>query len=469
MGRRKSVKQVEIAVSAIAHNGTAIGRTDEGMVVFVEDAVPGDRAIVQLLRKRKGSWSGRVVELLAESPHRVEPLCKHFGVCGGCSWQHLNYPEQIRQKENIVYDAIRRIAKIEDVLYLPIKSAERISYYRNKLEFTFSAYRWLTKEELSDPEQESFYPSLGFHRPGNFSKIVNVEHCHLQNSVSNEIRNFVRQFTVERNFEFYDIKKQQGFLRNLIIRSNQKGEFMVIIVFGKNLTDQIKELCLALTDSFTPIKSLYIVINEKRNDSLFDQKFIRVYGDEYLTESLGHVKFLISPKSFFQTNTRQAEVLYNIVAEFAQLSGRETVLDLYCGVGSIGIFLAANAAKVIGVETIAEAIDDAQLNASENQLQNCHFIVSDAKEVALSSLTEQFGNIDVVIVDPPRAGLHEEVCKHLLELEPQRIVYVSCNPSTQARDLSLLTQKYQLVKVQAVDLFPHTNHVESVALLSLRK
>lgn len=469
MGRRKSIKEVEISVTAIAHDGSAIGRTDEGMVVFVEGAVPGDRAAVQLLRKRKGSWNGRVVKLLEESPHRVEPMCKHFGVCGGCSWQHLNYNEQIRQKENIVYEAIRRIAKINDVIFLPIKSAEHISYYRNKLEYTFSAYRWLTKEELSDPEQESFYPSLGFHRPGNFSKIVNIEHCHLQGSVSNEIRNFVRQFTVDRKFPFYDIKKHVGFLRNLIIRSNQQGEIMCILVFGENQSEKIQELCLALTDSFSQIKSLYIVINEKWNDSLFDQKFIKVYGDEFLTESLGHVKFLISPKSFFQTNTRQAEVLYNIVAEFARLSGSETVLDLYCGVGSIGIFLAVNAAKVIGVEAIAEAIEDAKVNARENQLQNCHFVVSDAKEMALSSLSHQFGKIDVVIVDPPRAGLHEDVCANLLELEAETIVYVSCNPSTQARDLSLLSKKYQLLKIQAVDLFPHTNHVESVALLSLQK
>lgn len=469
MGRKKSIKLVDVTITAIAHNGLAIGRNDEGMVVFVENAVPGDKVTVQLSRKRKGSWNGRAIKLLEASAHRTQAMCKHFGVCGGCSWQNLDYNEQIRQKENIVYDAIRRIAKITDAIFLPIKGAEHNSYYRNKLEYTFSAFRWLNQEELQDPTQKSFYPSLGFHRPGNFSKIVDIQHCHLQAEPSNEIRNFVRQYTIEHNHPYYDIKKHEGFLRNLIIRSNKQGQIMCILVFGENRKQEIDDLVATLQKSFSAISSIYKVINEKWNDSLFDQTFVKVYGDDYLIETLGHVKFLISPKSFFQTNTRQAEELYKIVAEFANLNGNETVLDLYCGVGSIGIYLASKALKVIGVETIAEAIEDAKLNSRENQLENCHFLVSDAKEISLEALEQQFGIIDVVIVDPPRAGLHEGVCTNLLQFAAKTIVYVSCNPSTQARDLAILSQKYRLEKIQAVDLFPHTNHVESVALLSLQK
>ncbi len=466
---RKNNKTAVIRIHGIAHNGHAVGRTEEGMVVFVEGAVPGDLAEVVLLRKRKGSWHGRVQMILTESEYRTDSFCEHFGVCGGCSWQHLNYEAQMKFKSDWVKDAIQRIAKIEDVQFEDPLPAEKTTYYRNKLEFTFSAHKWFTSTDKNQEKGSEPSFALGFHRPGHFSKVVDIQKCFLQADPSNEIRNFVRSFAVEHGYSFYDIKKHEGFLRTLIIRNTIDGSVQCILSVGEEDSKKLKEIVDATTNSFPQIRSFYTVLNTKWNDSLFDLDFQLQHGEAYLTETLDHVKFLIGPKSFFQTNTRQAARLYRQVEEYANLTGKETVFDLYCGVGSIGIYLARKAAKVVGIEEIPEAISDAKINAQANHIEHCHFLVSDAKDARLSEIADIHGFPDLVVIDPPRTGLHEQVCESLNLLGAPRIIYVSCNPATQARDLGLLAERYKLEKIRAVDLFPHTNHVESVALLSLQR
>lgn len=467
--RKKTIRKEIVQVTGIAHKGSAVGRTAEGLVVFVDHAVPGDQVEVSLIKKRKGVWQGKTESILTPSPHRKEPVCNHFGICGGCSWQHLNYTEQLNQKQTVVYDALTRIAKIDQALFEPIVAASQTEFYRNKLEFTFSNNRWLTEQELNTELTESDKRALGFHRPGNFNKVVDIQRCHLQSDASNEIRNFIKDFAMQRNWEFYNIRENIGFLRNLIIRSNAQNQIMCILVTAYEDQDKLEALLEVLPNRFPEIVSLYKVINPKKNDSLFDLNFIKVFGQDYLTEKLDHVNFLIGPKSFFQTNSRQATELYRIVKDFCSLKGTETVYDWYCGVGSIGIYLADSAKQIVGVDEIGEAISDAYLNAESNQLQNCRFFHSDAKDISIENLLETFGKPNVVIVDPPRAGLHERVIEHLKQLKAETLVYVSCNPATQARDLALLKEIYEVIKIKPVDLFPHTNHIESVALLSLHK
>lgn len=461
-------KIVEVEISGIAHKGAAVGRTDEGMVVFVEGVIPGDRVQVELKRKRKGSWQGHLLQIIRSSKYRINPVCSHFGICGGCSWQNLDYREQLQQKETLVKDVLTRIAKVQPELIEPIFPATNTEFYRNKLEFTFSKYKWLTAEQLNQELAAEDKLALGFHRPGNFTKIVDIEKCYLQSELSNEIRNWIKEYSIKKTLSFYDIKEQTGFLRNLIIRSNAKNEYLCILSIGHEDTSAVFELSEELKQRFNQIKSFYVILNSKKNDSLFDLSFQKIFGDVYLTEYLDHVKFLIGPKSFFQTNSQQAITLYRIVAEFANLSGAEVIYDLYCGVGSIGIYLAAKAAVVVGVEEIAEAIEDAKLNARINELSNCHFYVSDTKNINLESIIEKHGCPDLIIVDPPRVGLHEEVIEKIIGLKAIKLIYVSCNPATQARDLLLLNEAYEIVKIKPVDMFPHTNHIESVALLSLR-
>ncbi len=462
-------KIAELEITGLAHKGLAVGRTDDGMVVFVNDAVPGDRVQVMLTRKRKGAWFAHLISILRHSIHRTEPVCSHFGICGGCSWQNLNYSEQLKQKETLVRDALCRIGKISDQLIESILPALHTEYYRNKMEYTFSNYRWLTELEISQSDQIVNQKALGFHRPGNFNKIVDIHKCHLQIDSTNSIRNFIRDYSLKLNLEFYDIKLQQGLLRNVIIKSNSKSEIMCILVFHYEDQNSIKGFVKHLHTEFPEIVSIYYVINPKKNDSYFDLNFIKLFGLDYLTEYLDHAKFLIGPKSFFQTNPEQAARLYQIVLEFCDLKGNEIIYDLYCGVGSIGIYLAKNAFKVIGIEEVKEAIDDARINARENDLENCHFYISDAKDIDALELQKNHGKPDVLIVDPPRAGLHLSVVNQILSLSPAKLVYVSCNPATQARDILLLSEKYLVKRIKPVDMFPHTNHVESVALLSLQK
>jgi 23S rRNA (uracil1939-C5)-methyltransferase len=462
-------KIVEIELTGLAHKGAAVGRTDEGLVVFVKDAVPGDRVKAMLTKKRKGTWTANLLEIIRRSEQRTQAICQHFGICGGCSWQNLKYAEQLRQKEILVKDAICRIGKVEPERVESILPALHTEYYRNKMEYTFSCYRWLTEEEIQDSNEMIDQKALGLHRPGHFNKVVDIQTCYLQMDSTNKIRNFIRDYSIERQLEFYDIKQQKGFLRNVIFKSNSKAEMMCILVFHEEKPEIIVDFTSVLRSNFPEIVSMYYVINPKKNDSYFDLTFHKVFGLDYLSEHLDHARFLIGPKSFFQTNPEQAARLYKLVGEFANLKGHEVVYDLYCGVGSIGIYLAKNASRVIGIEEIPEAINDANLNAAENDLTNCHFYVSDTKDIKLQDLIKTHGQPDIIIVDPPRAGMHGKVIEQLLDLSSEKIIYVSCNPATQARDIQLLHAKYQVEKVKPVDMFPHTNHVEAVALLSLRK
>ncbi len=463
---RTKPKIVEIEITGLAHKGAAVGRTDEGLVVFVKDAVPGDRVKAALIKKRKGTWNANLEEIIRYSTHRFKPVCQHFGICGGCSWQNLDYSEQLNQKEKLVKDALVRIGKVADVLIEKILPAPHTELYRNKMEYTFSNNRWLTKEEINRVQQPEDLLALGFHRPGIFYKIVDIEKCHLQIDSSNQIRNFIKAYAIQEKLDFYDIKIQKGFLRNLIIKCNRQNEIMCILVLEYDDEQIISNIVRELISNFKEIISIYVVINAKKNDSYFDLTFSKLYGEDYLTEHLDHAKFLIGPKSFFQTNPEQAASLYRLVAEYADLKGHETVYDWYCGVGSIGIYLAKNATKVIGVEEVAEAIDDAKLNAQTNNLDNCHFFVTDAKNADIESLTQQFGYPDLLVVDPPRTGMHPNVIEQIIKLHPPKLIYVSCNPATQARDILLLSTHYKVEKIKPVDMFPHTNHVEAVALLS---
>ncbi|MBK6544931.1 MAG: 23S rRNA (uracil(1939)-C(5))-methyltransferase RlmD [Saprospiraceae bacterium] len=464
---RKKQKTAEVEFKGIAHKGTSVGRTDEGLVVFVQGALPGERAEVLFTKKRKGVWQGNLIRTIRPSEYKVTAVCNHFGICGGCSWQNLDYREQLKQKELLVRDALVRIAKIPDAIIETILPATNTEFYRNKLEFTFSKHKWLTEEELGLELVEEEKLALGFHRPGNFNKVVNISRCFLQSERSNDIRNFVKEFAIKNKVDFYDIKKQQGFLRNLIIRSNTQNEYLCILSIAYSNDEFTKALKEELVHAFKEISSIYIVINPKKNDTLFDLDFQKIYGDDYITEYLDHAKFLIGPKSFFQTNSQQAAKLYQLIAAYADLKGDEIIYDWYCGVGSIGIYLAKNAAKVIGVEEIQEAIEDARLNAALNQLMNCHFYISDAKAVQIESIIQDHGLPNLIIVDPPRIGLHELVIEQLKYLKAPKLIYVSCNPATQARDLDLLKESYEVIKIKPVDMFPHTNHIESVALLSL--
>jgi len=458
-------KSALVTFTGIADKGMAVGRTQENEVVFAKGPVPGDVAEVLLLKKRKGVQQGTIKEYIKRSPHRTEPICKHFDECGGCKWQHLSYEEQLRQKEIVVRDAFLRIARMEPESFLPILGSAETSYYRNKLEFSFSNQRWLTAADLDRPSDQTDQRALGFHAPGSFAKIVPVDHCHLQADPSNEIRNFVRDFTLARGYSYWDAKNNTGLMRNMIIRIASTGQMMLIVVFSKPDRTRIDELMEALFLQFPFIDSLFYVVNQKFNDSLVDQHFIHYRGKDHIIEKMGDLTFLISPKSFFQTNTRQSYKLYEVALEFAGLRGDETVYDLYTGIGSIGLFMAGKAKKVIGIELVEAAIADARINVRLNNIDSVEFIAGDVKDI----LSRQSERADLVMIDPPRAGMHPDLIATLLHLLPEKIIYVSCNPATQARDAAFLGEHYDLIRVRPVDMFPHTHHIESVALLQLKK
>ncbi|MBK7797960.1 MAG: 23S rRNA (uracil(1939)-C(5))-methyltransferase RlmD [Saprospiraceae bacterium] len=462
---RKSIKTVELNITGVGHKGMAIGRTPEGMVVFVKGGIPGQKALVSLSKKRKGVWQGRIEEILEESAHQVPAFCSHFGICGGCSWQSLDYSEQLRQKEILVRDALIRIAKVEQTSFEPILAAPDQKYYRNKLEFTFSTHRWLSREEIDNDQSKLNKNALGFHRPESFDKVVDINQCFLQDEISNQIRNEVRSYSLQNGLSFYDIRTHSGLLRNMIIRTNMKSEVMMVLSASEYDHDKILPLFNHLQNQFPKIISAHLAINIKKNDSWFDLECKKIFGLESLPETLDHVHFNIGPKSFFQTNTRQTVNLYKLIEEYAQLSGSEIVFDVYCGVGSIGIFLARHASKVIGIEEIPAAIEDAQKNAQINHQDNLVFHTGDARALLNEEMIQNYGIPDVLVVDPPRVGLHPEVVQSILKFAPKRIVYVSCNPATQARDIALMNESYYVKKIRPVDMFPHTNHVEAVALL----
>lgn len=464
--RRKPILLPKVAITGIADKGKSVGKAEDGRVVFVEAVVPGDVVAVQVNKKRKGTLFGYATQTHQYSIDRVDPFCKHFEHCGGCKWQQMTYHAQLQHKQKVVESAITRIGKIEIDQLETILPAVEQTYYRNKMEYSFSNKRWLTSEEIASGIS-NLENVLGFHRAGAYDKIVNIEHCFLQPEPSNQIRNFVRALANRMELSFYDAKTNQGFLRNMIIRVSSLQEVMVIVAFQADRAELYQPFLDELIRAFPAITALFYCINPKVNDYLMDLEMIPYHGKTYIQERMGHVLFNIGPKSFFQTNTRQGERLYDTVVEFANLQGHENVYDLYTGLGSIALYVAQHAKQVVGIEEIAAAIEDAKTNAQLNNIQNTIFYAGDVKDILTTEFAQLHSKPDVLITDPPRAGMHPKVVKMLLELAPPKIVYVSCNPATQARDLNLLSEKYRIPRLRPVDMFPHTSHIESVALLEL--
>lgn len=462
--KRNIIEHVEI-LSAGAE-GKAIAKVDD-MVIFVEGVVPKDVVTLLITKNKKRYYEARVLKFEEYSPLRVDAFCEHFGVCGGCKWQMLPYSLQAEYKQNQVQEQFLHIGKFAVEEYRPIKKAAPTEYYRNKLEYTFSNNRWLLAEEISSGEALD-RNALGFHIPKMYDKIIDIAHCHLQAAPSNEIRNFVKSYSLQHALEFYDIKQQTGYLRNLVIRTTSTGELMVIVIFGRQDNDAQTKLLDALISEFPQISSLIYCINEKKNDSYADLPMYCYSGNDHIIEQMENLKFKISPKSFYQTNSMQAYTLYSVAREFAQLTGNELVYDLYTGTGTIANFIAGGAKKVIGIEYVDDAIQDAVINSQINNINNTLFFAGDMKQVLTPEFVELHGKPDVIITDPPRAGMHADVVQTILLCNPQRIVYVSCNPATQARDIALLSEAYRVEISRAVDMFPHTHHVENVALLVRR-
>ena len=462
--KRKELIIENIKIEGVADKGFSVGRF-ENRVVFVRGAVPGDIVDVNVYRKRKDYMEGFMEVMHEPSKDRVEPFCSHFGVCGGCKWQHLDYQAQLHHKWLEVKNALTRIGKLDIPEVPPVLPAQKTKYYRNKLEFTCSNKKWLTKEQIDAGILPESFNAVGFHRPRAFDKIVDIQHCYLQDEPSNEIRNEVRRFALEHEYSFFDIKKQEGFLRQMFVRSASTGEVMIIIGFFYEDVERRMALLDHLRAKFPQITSLMYVVNTKLNNTIFDQDVICHSGQDFIYEELGHVRFRVGPKSFFQTNTEQALELYKIIADFADLKGTENVYDLYTGIGSIACFVANKCRQITGVEEIEAAIEDARKNAALNNLTNTSFYAGLVRNILDESFWEKHGKPDLVITDPPRGGMHAKVVNILLELAAPRIIYVSCNPATQARDLNLMKDMYKVDKIQPVDMFPHTYHIENVALL----
>lgn len=452
-----------LQITAAGAEGNCIGR-HENKVVFVRRAVPGDVVNVRVIGKKKSFYEAEVIEVVTPSPQRVTPFCAHFGECGGCKWQQMDYAEQLRNKHQMVIDAFERIGKIEVGETLPIQGCDENQFYRNRMDYAFSNKRWLSKTEM-DIEDKGELNALGFHIPGRFDKVLNIDKCWLQDDMANSIRNAVRNYTISKGYTFFDLREQHGLMRGLIIRNSTVGEWMVIVMFHGNDTDAMDDVMGYIETTFPQITSLLYVINNKRNDTIYDQDVLVWKGKDHMLEKLGNLTFKVRPKSFFQTNTRQAETLYNIAVNFAGLTGKEVVYDLYTGTGTIANYVAGTAKKVVGIEYIEQAIDDARENAAFNNITNTVFYAGDMKDVLNDTFIAANGIPDLIITDPPRAGMHADVVKKICEIGAPRVVYVSCNAATQARDLDLMRDTYRVVKIQPVDMFPHTAHVENVALL----
>lgn len=456
-----------VEITGVAAEGKSLARVDE-MVVFIPYGAPGDIVDVKLDKKKKSYGEGHIERMVKPSELRQEPFCEHFGVCGGCKWQHLPYEYQLRCKQQQVTDALERIAKVELPEVSPILGSAHTQHYRNKLEFTFSNRLWLTFEQMNSGEEFPDRNALGFHIPGAFDKVLDIKRCWLQEDISNELRLFIRHYAIEKGYSFYDLKAQQGVMRTLMVRTTSTGELMLIVVFGEDNRVAIEDVMGAIAERFPQITSLLYVVNLKVNDTIGDQE-IHVYrGRDYIEEEMEGLRFRIGPKSFYQTNSLQAYELYKVARSFARLTGAECVYDLYTGTGTIANFVARQSRKVIGIEYVPEAIEDAKLNSRVNGIDNTTFFAGDMKDVLTAEFISEHGKPDVMIVDPPRAGMHGDVVNVILEAEPKRIVYVSCNPATQARDLALLDAKYRVTAVQPVDMFPHTHHVENVVALELK-
>ena len=456
----------EIAIERMAGEGKCLARVN-GQVIFVSGVAPGDVVDLRIVKKKKNYLEGAPIKFHTYSVNRTEPFCQHFSICGGCKWQHIDYEYQLTYKQQEVVDQLTRIGKVELPPVTAIIGSDKTQEYRNKLEFTFSSKRWLTREEIALNEDIN-RNGLGFHMPGQFDKVLEIQHCHLQEEPSNAIRLAIKNYVLAADLSFYDLVNHGGLLRNLIIRTSSTGEVMVIVQFGEENPEAIQQLMHYVQTTFPEITSLQYVVNTKKNETFNDLEVICFSGKPYITEKMENLEFRIGPKSFYQTNSSQAYALYKVAREFAGLTGAETVYDLYTGTGTIAQFVASQAKKVVGIEYVPEAIEDAKENTRLNGLNNCYYYAGDMKDLLNEELIQKEGQPDVIITDPPRAGMHADVVKTLLDIAPKKIVYVSCNPSTQARDLAMLDTTYAIKLVQPVDMFPHTHHVENVVLLEKR-
>jgi 23S rRNA (uracil1939-C5)-methyltransferase len=467
--RRKEREVLEnVKIEAIAAEGKAIAHIN-GKVLFVPFSIPGDIVNILVTRKKSGYMEGNVLCITTPSPDRKVPFCSHYGTCGGCKWQPLPYPLQLKFKEQQVIDQLTRIGKLELPAISPILGSEKTEFYRNKLEYTFSKKRWVeSKDEMLNLSEKDIL-GLGFHISGYFDKVLDIEKCYLQEEPSNSIRLFIKDFAVRNEYSFFDLREQTGFLRTIVIRTSSTSEVMLIVVFAYEDKELRVKLLDEIINNFPQITSLNYVINSKKNDTISDLPIHLYSGNDSIYEKMEDLRFKIGPKSFYQTNSEQAYRLYSVVREFSSLTGNEVLYDLYTGTGTIALFLSSLAKKVVGVEYVPEAIEDAVINAKENKVENCSFFAGDMKDILTPEFIAVQGKPDVIILDPPRAGIHPDVAKVIIEAEPAKIVYVSCNPATQARDIAAMSDKYEVTRVQPVDMFPHTHHLENVVLMEIKK
>lgn len=470
MARSKRTRQVfeEIEITGAGAKGKSIAKAPDGKVIFVKNAVPGDVADIQTNKKRRAYYEGEVTKIHKFSDKRVEPECQHFGTCGGCKWQNMGYEHQLAYKQNEVLNNLKRIGKVVLPEITPILGSKNIYFYRNKMEFSFSNKRWMTLNEIKSDKEIIDKNALGFHIPGMWDKILDIKKCHLQEDPSNAIRNSIKAFANKHNLSFFDVREQEGLLRTLMIRTSSTGEIMVLIQFFEDDKKNRELLLDYVAETFPEITSLQFVINNKGNNTIYDQEVICYKGRDHIFEEMEGLKFKINAKSFYQTNSEQAYNLYKITRDFAELKGDELVYDLYTGTGTIAQFIAKQAHKVIGIEAVPEAIKDAKENAQLNAVDNVEFYVGDMKHVFSQSFIAEHGQPDVIITDPPRDGMHKDVVQQILNILPKKVVYVSCNSATQARDLQLMDADYKITKVQSVDMFPQTHHVENVVCLERR-
>ncbi len=467
--KRKELPLLEgVEIIDVAAEGNSLAKVND-MVVFIPFGAPGDKADIKIDRKKRNYAEGHIERMIQPSEIRVEPRCEHFGICGGCRWQHLPYDFQLSCKQKQVKDCLDRIAKIPYPGVSDILGSESIWEYRNKMEYTFSDKMWLTFDQMRSGVEFPDRRAAGFHIPGAFDKVLDINKCLLQDDLGNRLRLFIKNFGKEHDYSFYNLRENRGFLRTLMIRIASTGDVMAVMSVGEDDKEKIETLMSAIASAFPEITSLFYVVNTKVNDTIADLDIITYKGADYIEEEMEGLRFRVGPKSFYQTNSRQAYRLYSVARDFAALTGDELVYDLYTGTGTIACFLARNARHVVGIEYVPEAIEDAKINAAANGLDNTEFYAGDMKNVLTAEFIDRHGRPDVMIVDPPRAGMHEDVVKVILDAEPGRIVYVSCNPATQARDLAMLHEKYDVTAVQPVDMFPHTQHVENVVALELRK
>ena len=471
MGRQRRQPKIfeNITVIDAGAKGKSVAKAPDGKVIFLSDAVPGDIVTVKTGKQRKAYYEAKVLTFHKLSDKRTEPVCAHFEYCGGCKWQHMSYEHQLFYKQKEVTQNLIRIGHLELPEISPIVACKEVYFYRNKMEFSFASKRWLTWEEIKSEENLDAHPACGFHIAGMWDKILDIDECHLQAEPSNEIRNFIKEYAITNKLAFFDPRAQEGFLRTLMIRMTSTKEIMVVLQLFEENKEQREQLLESISERFPEITSLQYVINGKANDTIYDQDVINHKGKDHIVEKMEGLEFKINAKSFYQTNSVQAYELYKIVRDFADLQGNELVYDLYTGTGTIAQFVAKNAKKVIGVESVPEAIEDAKINATRNQISNVSFTVGDMKEVFTDDFLSLHGKPDVIISDPPRDGMHKKVVEQIIKIAPKKVVYVSCNSATQARDLAMMKEKYTIVKSQAVDMFPQTHHVENVILLHLKE